>query len=389
MPAVSVIIVSYKVRYYIEQCLYSVLRSVPDAEIFVVDNDSADGSVEFLRKRFPQVEVIDNGCNAGFGKANNIALAKATGRYVLFLNPDTVVAERTIPGCIEYMDAHPDTGAVGVRMQYGDGHFALESRRSLPTPSVAFWHMTGIGRLFSHSRVFAKYHLSYLDRDRECRIDVVSGAYMFIRKEALDKTGGFDEAFFMYGEDIDLSYRILQQGYKNCYLPLPIVHYKGESTNKTSYRYAKVFYDAMNIFFDKHFKRYSRLFAVLVKMVVGVKKISTYVGQNIWARRRMLADFRKNCLYVGRKETFADVERLLSRSDILINPRFVEPRDGVEDSLRGFMADDVEAVLFDTGVFSYDEVLDWMYARASENKRYTMGLYSGESGRLITEYETL
>lgn len=389
MPAVSVIIVSYKVRYYIEQCLNSVLRSVPDAEIFVVDNDSADGSVEFLRKRFPQVEVIDNGCNAGFGKANNIALAKATGRYVLFLNPDTVVAERTIPGCIEYMDAHPDTGAVGVRMQYGDGHFALESRRSLPTPSVAFWHMTGIGRLFSHSKVFAKYHLSYLDRDRECGIDVVSGAYMFIRKEALDKTGGFDEAFFMYGEDIDLSYRILQQGYKNCYLPLPIVHYKGESTNKTSYRYAKVFYDAMNIFFDKHFKRYSRLFAVLVKMVVGVKKISTYVGQNIWARRRMLADFRKNCLYVGRKETFADVERLLSRSDILINPRFVEPRDGVEDSLRGFMADDVEAVLFDTGVFSYDEVLDWMYARASENKRYTMGLYSGESGRLITEYETL
>lgn len=389
MPAVSVIIVSYKVRYYIEQCLNSVLRSVPDAEIFVVDNDSADGSVEFLRKRFPQVEVIDNGCNAGFGKANNIALAKATGRYVLFLNPDTVVAERTIPGCIEYMDAHPDTGAVGVRMQYGDGHFALESRRSLPTPSVAFWHMTGIGRLFSHSRVFAKYHLSYLDRDRECRIDVVSGAYMFIRKEALDKIGGFDEAFFMYGEDIDLSYRILQQGYKNCYLPLPIVHYKGESTNKTSYRYAKVFYDAMNIFFDKHFKRYSRLFAVLVKMVVGVKKISTYVGQNIWARRRMLADFRKNCLYVGRKETFADVERLLSRSDILINPRFVEPRDGVEDSLRGFMTDDVEAVIFDAGVFSYDEVLDWMYARSSENKRYTMGLYSGESGRLITEYETL
>ncbi len=389
MPAVSVIIVSYKVRYYIEQCLNSVLRSVPDAEIFVVDNDSADGSVEFLRKRFPQVEVIDNGCNAGFGKANNMALAKATGRYVLFLNPDTVVAERTIPGCVEYMDAHPETGAVGVRMQYGDGRFALESRRSLPTPSVAFWHMTGIGRLFSHSRVFAKYHLSYLDRDRECRIDVVSGAYMFIRKEALDKTGGFDEAFFMYGEDIDLSYRILQQGYKNCYLPLPIVHYKGESTNKTSYRYAKVFYDAMNIFFDKHFKRYSRLFALLVKMVVGVKKISTYVGQNIWARRRMLADFRKNCLYVGRKETFTDVERLLSRSDILVNPRFVEPRDGVEDSLRGFITDDVEAVLFDTGVFSYDEILDWMYARASEEKRYTMGLYSGESGRLITEYEAL
>ena len=115
MPAVSVIIVSYKVRYYIEQCLNSVLRSVPDAQIFVVDNDSADGSVEYLRERFPQIEVIANDFNAGFGKANNMALAKAKGRYVLFLNPDTVVAERTIPECIDFLDAHPETGAVGVR----------------------------------------------------------------------------------------------------------------------------------------------------------------------------------------------------------------------------------------------------------------------------------
>jgi GT2 family glycosyltransferase len=245
------------------------LRSVPDAQVFVVDNDSADGSVEYLRERFPQVEVIANDFNAGFGKANNMALAKATGRYVLFLNPDTVVAERTIPGCIDYMDAHPDVGAVGVRMQYGDGRFALESRRSLPTPSVAFWHMTGLGRLFPRSRVFAKYHLTFMDKAQVCPIDVVSGAYMFVRKEALDKAGGFDEQFFMYGEDIDLSYRILQQGYQNRYLPLPIIHYKGESTVKTSYAYAKVFYDAMNIFFDKHFHRYSRMFAMLVKLVVA------------------------------------------------------------------------------------------------------------------------
>lgn len=396
MPSVSVIIVSYNVRYYTQQCLYSVLRSVPDAQILVVDNKSDDGSVEFLRESFPQIEVIANDFNAGFGKANNIALAKATGRYVLFLNPDTVVAERTIPGCIEYMDAHPQAGAVGVRMQYGDGTFALESRRSLPTPSVSFWHMTGMGRLFPHSRIFARYHLTYLDREKECPIDVVSGAFMFVRKEAIDKTGGFDEAFFMYGEDIDLSYRILEEGYQNHYLPLPIVHYKGESTVKTSYRYAKVFYDAMLIFFNKHFHHYSRIFALLVKMVVGVKKMTTFVLQNIRARRHKLAECTENCLYVGREETFADAERLLAGSAVLRNVRFVKALDDIDSSIAGlepassdWPLQDIKAVLFDTSAFTYNEILDWMYARASEDKRYTMGLYSSKTGKLITDYETL
>ena len=389
MPAVSVIIVSYKVRYYTQQCLNSVFRSLPDAQVFVVDNNSDDGSVEYLRERFPQIEVIANDYNAGFGKANNMALAKAQGRYVLFLNPDTVVAERTIPGCIEYMDAHPEVGAVGVRMQYGDGRFALESRRSLPTPSVSFWHMTGLGRLFPRSKVFAKYHRTYLDKDSECPIDVVSGAYMFVRKEVLDRTGGFDEAFFMYGEDIDLSYRIMQQGYENRYLPLPIVHYKGESTNKTSYGYAKVFYDAMIIFFNKHFHRYSRLFALIVRMVVGFKKIGTYIRENLHARSRRLADYTENCLYVGRKETFADMAGLIAGSEVLRKPRYVEGAGDIDSALQGRLDSGVDAVLFDTGVFSYDAILDWMYGRASEGKRYTMGLYSEKTGKLITEDEVL
>ncbi|MBO7437335.1 MAG: glycosyltransferase family 2 protein [Bacteroidaceae bacterium] len=389
MPTVSVIIVSYKVRYYIEQCLNSVLRSVADAQILVVDNNSDDGSVEYLRERFPQAEIIANDFNAGFGKANNMALAKATGRYVLFLNPDTVVAERTIPGCIEYMEAHPEVGAVGVRMQYGNGRFALESRRSLPTPSVSFWHMTGLGKLFPKSKVFAKYHRTYLDKDSECPIDVVSGAYMFVRKEALDRTGGFDEAFFMYGEDIDLSYRILQAGYQNRYLPLPMVHYKGESTNKTSYRYAQVFYDAMLIFFNKHFQRYSRLFALLVRIVVGCRKVGTYVRQNLHAHSRRLADFTENCLYVGRKETFADVERMISGSIYLRNPQFVEGADDAGSALEGRIDNGVKAVIFDTDAFSYDAILYWMYSRAQEGRRYTMGLYSAKTGHLITEDEVI
>ena len=389
MPAVSVIIVSYKVRYYIEQCLNSVLRSVPDAQILVVDNNSDDGSVEYLKERFPQAEIIANGFNAGFGKANNMALAKATGKYVLFLNPDTVVAERTIPGCVDYMDEHSQVGAVGVRMQYGNGRFALESRRSLPTLSVSFWHMTGLGRLFPKSKVFGKYHRTYLDKESECPVDVVSGAYMFVRKEALDKTGGFDEAFFMYGEDIDLSYRILQAGYQNRYLPLPIVHYKGESTTKTSYRYAQVFYDAMLIFFNKHFQRYSRLFALLVRIVVGCKKVGTYIGQNLHARSRRLADFTENCLYVGRKETFADVERMIHGSTYLRNPQFVEGADDAASALEGRIDNGVKAVIFDTDAFSYDAILYWMYSRAQEGKRYTMGLYSARTGHLITEDEVI
>ena len=389
MQAVSVIIVSYKVRYYIEQCLNSVLRSVPDAQILVVDNKSDDGSVEYLRERFPQAEIIANDFNAGFGKANNMALAKATGKYVLFLNPDTVVAERTIPGCTEYMESHPEVGAIGVRMQYGNGRFALESRRSLPTPSVSFWHMTGLGKLFPKSKVFARYHLTYLDKDSECPIDVVSGAYMFIRKEALDKVGGFDEAFFMYGEDIDLSYRILQAGYQNRYLPLPIVHYKGESTTKTSYRYVQVFYDAMIIFFNKHFKRYSRLFALLVRIAVSCRKVGTYIGQNLHARSLRLADFTENCLYVGRKETFADVERMIKGSTYLRNPQFVEGADDAGSALEGRIDNGVKAVIFDTDAFSYDAILYWMYSRAQEGRRYTMGLYSAKTGHLITEDEVI
>ena len=247
-----------------------------------------------------------------------------------------------------------------------------------------------------HSKVFAKYHLTYLDKTQECPIDVVSGAFMFVRKEAIDKTGGFDEAFFMYGEDIDLSYRILQSGYVNRYLPLPIVHYKGESTVKTSYRYAKVFYDAMLIFFNKHFHHYSHIFALLVKMVVGVKKMTTFVLQNIRARRHKLADYSENCLYVGREETFADVERLLANSVVLDNVQYVKALDDIDSSIAGLASassdsplNDIKAVLFDTSAFSYNEILDWMYARASENKRYTMGLYSSKTGKLITDYETL
>lgn len=380
MPSVSVIIVSYRVMHYIEQCICSVLRSLPDAQIIVVDNRSDDGSVEFLRRRFPDVTVIANADNEGFGKANNRALEMAWGRYVLFLNPDTVVAERTLPGCIEYMDANPGTGAVGVRMQHGNGRFALESRRSIPTPWVSFCHMTGLGRLFPRTKL-AKYHLTYYNQDEQCPIQVVSGAFMFVRKEALDRSGGFDESFFMYGEDIDLSYRLLEHGYENRYLPLPIVHYKGESTTKTSYSYAKVFYDAMLIFYHKHFAGYSILMSWLVKFIVGVKKLGTYVGQNLLAGKRALVEYKEGCIYVGRRETFGKASDLIGKSQVLENARFFEDIP--------FDLPNSGAVVFDIDAFSYNTVLDWFYSQYRAGKRFTMGLYSQSNGKLITEDEVL
>lgn len=386
MPALSVIIVSYKVRYYIEQCICSVRRSMPDAQVIVVDNNSGDGSVEFLTSRFPDVTVIANPENSGFGKANNMALEMAQGRYVLFLNPDTVVAERTLPECIAFMDENPEVGCVGVRMQYGDGRFARESRRSLPTPSVSFWHMTGMGRLFPHSRLFAKYHLTYYDQDIPCRIEVTSGAFMMARREALDKTGGFDESFFMYGEDIDLSYRILKEDYDNWYLPVPIVHYKGESTNKTSYRYAKVFYDAMQIFFDKHFHGYSVFFSGVVRIVLAFRKIATFLSQNV--KKHTAQEYHEKCLFVGNSENFDKAAAKIEASRILVEPQYIDCSD-FESVNTAFTEGGYQALLFDASAFKLDDVLDYMYGCAQAGVRRTMGLYWPENDRLVTEDEVL
>ena len=273
----SIIIVNYNVRYFLEQCLHSVEQAVDklkegeaDAEVFVVDNNSVDGSVGEVRHKFPLVKIIENRENAGFSRANNQAIAQSSGRYVLLLNPDTVVEEDTFRKCIEFMDSHPDAGALGVKMIDGKGAFLPESKRALPTPLVSFYKMFGLTALFPRSRRFGKYHLGHLDNDKTHDVDVLAGAFMFIRKETLEKTGYLDETFFMYGEDIDLSYRITQAGYRNYYFPgTTIIHYKGESTKKGSLNYVKMFYQAMIIFAGKHFSsRKARTFSLLINMAI-------------------------------------------------------------------------------------------------------------------------
>ena len=256
MTKLSVVIVNYNVKHFIEQCLFSVLKASEkiECEVFVVDNNSVDGSVTLVKEKFPEVQLIVNKTNSGFSVANNQAIKIAKGEYVLLLNPDTVVQEDTFTKILSFMDAHPEAGGLGVKMLDGQGNFAPESKRGLPTPEVAFYKMFGFSRFFPKSKRFGKYHLSYLSENEINEVDVLSGAFMLMRKSVLDTIGLLDETFFMYGEDIDLSYRITKAGFKNYYFPeTQIIHYKGESTKRSSLNYVVIFYKAMAIFSNKHF----------------------------------------------------------------------------------------------------------------------------------------
>ena len=252
----SVIIVNYNVKFFLEQCLFAVEKAIKgiEAEIIVVDNNSVDGSVGMIQHRFPNVILIANLLNVGFSKANNQALKCAKGEYVLLLNPDTVIEENSLSLCMEFMDKNPMAGALGPKMIDGKANYLPESKRGLPTPEVAFYKIFGLTRLFPKSRKFGRYYLGHTNQDEIQIVDVLTGAFMFIRKSILDDIGHLDENFFMYGEDIDLSYRITKAGYVNYYFPkTTIIHYKGESTRKGSLNYVLLFYKAMQIFAEKHF----------------------------------------------------------------------------------------------------------------------------------------
>lgn len=270
----SVIIVNYNVRYFLEQCLVSVLKAIENinAEVFVVDNISTDDSVDMVKEKFPQVNLIANTENVGFSRANNQAIKISKGEYVLLLNPDTVVEEDAFEKCIEFMDANPKAGGLGVKMIDGNGIFLPESKRGLPTPAVSFYKIFGLSVLFPKSKRFSKYHLGYLKENDTNEIEVLSGAYMWMRKSVLDEVGYLDESFFMYGEDIDLSYRITQAGYKNYYFPKTrIIHYKGESTKKGSINYVFVFYNAMIIFSKKHFAKKAKAFSFFINIAIYLR----------------------------------------------------------------------------------------------------------------------
>ena len=281
----SVIIVNYNVRHFLEQCLHSVFNASrkTTVEVFVVDNHSVDGSSAMVAEKFPEVKLIENKVNVGFAKANNQAIRISSGEYVLLLNPDTLVEEDTFDKVIEFMDSHSDAGGLGVKMIDGKGNFLPESKRGLPTPSVAFYKIFWISKLFPHSKTFNRYHLGYLSKDETHEVEVLSGAFMLLRKSALEKSGLLDEEFFMYGEDIDLSYRLILSGYKNYYFSkTTIIHYKGESTKKGSINYVRMFYNAMAIFARKHFsKGNADIFTFFITLAIWFRALLALISRFI------------------------------------------------------------------------------------------------------------
>jgi len=254
----SIIIVNYNVKHFLQQCLQSVQKAKKNIsiEIIVIDNNSVDNSVEMLKENFPKIKLITNKKNQGFSKANNQGIKQSKGEYILLLNPDTVVEENIFKKTLNFLEENPQVGALGVKMFNGKGEFLPESKRSLPTPISAFYKIFGLSNLFPKSKKFGEYHLKYLDKNKNHEVDVLSGAFFMTRKSILEEINFLDERFFMYGEDIDLSYRIQKKGYKNIYFSeTSIIHYKGESTKKTSINYIITFYKAMILFVKKHYSK--------------------------------------------------------------------------------------------------------------------------------------
>ncbi|AXJ00769.1 hypothetical protein CYPRO_1518 [Cyclonatronum proteinivorum] len=278
---ISIVIVNYNVKEYLANLLHSVYKAAQDLrlEIFVVDNFSSDGSVAFLKERFPEVIYIENFENKGFGKANNQAIIQATGKYTLLVNPDVLIGEDTLGVLFNFMEAHPDVGASGCKILNPDGTFAPESRRSVPTPMNAMYKVLGLTKLFPNHPRFASYYVGGQNEDEASDIEVLSGSFMFYRTGLLQELNGFDERFFMYGEDIDLCYRTLKAGYRIRYVPdTSIIHYKGESTKKENLRYIITFNKVLYQFFEKHYSYgYSIFFKYFILLGVVTKSAASYV----------------------------------------------------------------------------------------------------------------
>jgi GT2 family glycosyltransferase len=275
----SIIIVSYNVEKLLFDCLTSLVKASKNinTEIFVVDNNSNDDSCNMVNNKFPFVKLIENKINVGFSTANNQAIKQSKGEYILILNPDTIVYENTLDYCLDFCEKHKSSGAIGVKMINDDGEFLPESKRSFPSPLVSFYRIIGLSKIFNNSPVFNKYYLSYLNENENHIVDTLAGAFMWIKKTTLENVGFFDESFFMYGEDIDLSYRIQKSGLDNYYLgKTSILHYKGESTNKLEYKYVLNFYGAMKIFSKKHFKNGYLMYNSFVNVLISLHLIKLF-----------------------------------------------------------------------------------------------------------------
>ncbi len=338
----SVIIVNYNVKHYLWQCLDSVYRASEglDIDVWVVDNASTDHSIDYVRTDFPNAHYIENKENVGFARANNQAIRQSCGDLVLLLNPDTIIAEDTLSNCIQFFEGHPRTGALGIHMINRDGSFARESRRGLPTPLTAFCKVTGLGRLFPTHPLFAKYYMGHLPEYADGQIEALSGAFMMLRREALEKVGLLDETYFMYGEDIDLSYRIARGGWECWYTPQLMLHYKGESTQQTSFRYVYHFYHAMLIFFRKNFARrywFTWLLVEVAVLTMGVlsmmrnwiKRFCNWLTNVTGVRyfKSLQPTTPDTIMFIGSEKAWEQMEGICSRAGLAATHTESIPRD--------------------------------------------------------------
>ena len=388
----SVIIVNYNVKYYVEQCFHSLMRALEgiDSEVFIVDNHSRDGSTEYLSHRLSQFTLIESRHNNGFAHANNVAIRQSTGEYVLLLNPDTFVGEETVKGAVAFLDGHPDVGAVGVKMQNADGTLAPESRRGIPSPMISLYKILGLCKYFPRHPRFGHYYMSGMSWDEPGEIEIISGAFCMVRRAVLDKVGLLDEDFFMYGEDIDLSYRILQAGYRNWYLPLPILHYKGESTQKSSFRYVHVFYQAMLIFFRKHYGHRGLWLTVPVRIAVFLRALMALGSSVLNQAARSLGFYHyrvndANYIFVGRQAMLEDCRRLVRRYGLTASFMEADARkvpDGHLQLLKE-QPSNTTYVVYDTRAYTYHQILD-IFAKAPD-ARLRLGTYDSATKVIITQ----
>ena len=390
----SVVIVSYNVSHYLLQCLDSLQRALRgiDGEVIVVDNHSRDNSVDLVHQAHPEVKVIENLHNLGFSKANNIALRQAKGEYALLLNPDTIVADNTIRDCIAFLDLHPDAGAAGVMMLNADGTVAPESRRGVPTPLTSFYKLSGLCRMFPRSPRFGRYYLGHLPWQTPQQIDIVSGAFCMLRRSVLDKVGLLDEDYFMYGEDIDLSYRILKQGATNWYLPYPILHYKGESTQKSSFRYVHVFYQAMLIFFRKHFSHLGLLVTLPIKTAIWFKALVALVAMLTNRMRRSLGfvDRHSDCssfqyLCFGSRSMVSSCGEILGKHGLRWSS--YDSSDPIYINKVATAQTEPSVIVLDPQRFSFAAMLSIM--RQTANSAVLLGTFQPFTKSIITSNEII
>jgi GT2 family glycosyltransferase len=368
----SVIIVNYNVKYFLELCLLSVEKALKniEGEIIVIDNNSADGSLDFFKNRFPKVTFIWNKTNSGFSKANNQALKIVKGDFVLFLNPDTVVPEDCFEKCLSFIQSKNNEIALGIKMLDGSGQFLKESKRSFPTPATSFYKLSGLSKLFPHSKIFSRYHLGNLNEYETQPVDVLAGAFMLVPKKILDITGGFDEAFFMYGEDIDLSYRIQSAGFENYYFAQSaIIHFKGESTRKGSLNYVKMFYKAMSIFVKKHFRQGPAwLYNFFLHAAIFLRGSASAFSRIIKINKEKKEKFSSpaKVIIAGSEMEFTVVKHLLEKSSQnkivsgRVETRMISTQNtiaGFSDLLHELTISSAEEIIFCEGTLSFGEII--------------------------------